>query len=68
MIAGDLVTIARSPWNHHSIFGYKNGDIALILQLSPETDQISLSSVKVFILRTGRRVTVPTMYVKKIGE
>ena len=50
------------------MFGYKNGDLALVLEWHPEPNQISLPSVKVLVFRTGREVTIPTMYAKNIGE
>ena len=50
------------------MFGYKNGDLALVLKSHPEPNQISLPSVTVLIFRTGREVTIPTMYTKNIGE
>ena len=68
MTCGDLVTIARSPWNQHAMFGYRNGDLALVLEYYPEPNQISLPSVRVYIFRTGRQVTIPTMYTLKIGD
>jgi len=68
MSPGDLITVIRSPWNRQSMFGYKNGDLALVLEYHPEPNQISLPSIKVFIFRTGRQVTIPTLYAQKIGE
>ncbi len=68
MRPGDLVMICRSPWNINSMFGYKNGDLALVLEWHPDPSQISLPSVRVLIFRTGREVTIPTMYAKNIGE
>jgi len=68
MKPGDLITIAKSPWDVRVLFGYKNGDIAMILEVFPYPEQISLPSVRVFVFVSEKIVTIPTLYVTKIGE
>ena len=60
--------ITNSPWNKRSLFGYKNGDLAIVLEIFPYPNQISLPSVRVFIFASEKIVTIPTLYVKKAGE
>lgn len=68
MKAGDLITIAKSPWDRRALFGYKNGDLAIILEVFPYPDQISLPSVKVYVFLSEKIVTIPTLYATKIGD
>lgn len=68
MKPGDLITIAKSPWDRRALFGYKNGDIAIVLEAFPYPEQISLPSVRVFIFVSEKIVTIPTLYATKIGE
>jgi len=68
MKKGDLITITNSPWDKRSLFGYRNGDLAIVLEIFPYPNQISLPSVRVFIFASEKIVTIPTLYVKKTGE
>ena len=68
MKKGDLITITNSPWDTRSLFGYRNGDLAIVLEIFPYPNQISLPSVRVFIFPSEKIVTIPTLYVKKAGE
>ena len=68
MKTGDLITIAKSPWDSRARFGYKNGDLAIILEVFPYPDQISLPSVRVYVFLSEKIVTIPTLYVTKIGD
>jgi hypothetical protein len=68
MKAGDLITIAKSPWDRRALFGYKNGDLAIILEVFPYPDQISLPSVRVYVFLSEKIVTIPTLYATKIGD
>ena len=68
MKKGDLITITKSPWDERSLFGYQNGDLAIVLEIFPYPNQISLPSVRVFIFASEKIVTIPTLYVKKAGE
>ena len=68
MSEGDLVTIAKSPWDRRCLFGYKNGDLAIILEIFPYPDQISLPSMRVFVFASEKIVTIPILYTKKLGD
>jgi hypothetical protein len=68
MRKGDLITITNSPWDKRSLFGYKNGDIGMILEIFPYPNQISLPSVRVFIFISEKVVTIPLLYITKTGE
>jgi hypothetical protein len=68
MKQGDLITISKSPWDRRALFGYKNGDLAIILEVFPEPAQISLPSVRVYVFASEKTVTIPTLYATKIGE
>lgn len=68
MKAGDLITIARSPWDRRALFGYKNGDVALVLEVFPYPSEISLPSIRVFVFVSEKIITIPTLYATKIGE
>ena len=68
MKEGDLITIAKSPWDRRALFGYKNGDIALVLEVFPYPNQISLPSIRVFVFVSEKIITIPILYAKKIGE
>ncbi len=68
MRKGDLITIAHSPWNERSLFGYKNGDLGMILEIFPYPNQISLPSIRVFIFASEKIVTIPILYIERIGE
>lgn len=68
MREGDLITIAKSPWDKRSLFGYKNGDLAIILEIFPYPDQISLPSMRVFVFVSEKIVTIPLLYATKLGD
>ena len=68
MKKGDLITIFSSPWDLRSLFGYKNGDIAIVLEIFPYPNQISLPSVRVFVFVSEKIVTIPILYTQRIGE
>tara|TARA_R100001509_G_scaffold77334_1_gene43299 strand:+ start:657 stop:863 length:207 start_codon:yes stop_codon:yes gene_type:complete len=68
MSRGDLITIAKSPWDKRLLFGYKNGDLAIILEVSPTPPTISLPSIKVFVFASEKTVTIPRMYATKLGD
>ncbi len=68
MKAGDLITIAKSPWDRRALFGYKNGDVALVLEVFPYPSEISLPSIRVFVFVSEKIITIPTLYATKIGE
>lgn len=63
MRKGDLVTISSSPWDERSLFGYKNGDIAIVLEIFAYPNEISLPSVRVFIFASEKIVTIPLLYI-----
>ena len=67
MEVGDLITISKSPWDIRALFGYKNGDLAMVLEIFPYPDQISMPSVRVFIFASEKIVTIPTIYISEIG-
>lgn len=68
MKAGDLITIAKSPWDRRALFGYKNGDVGLVLEVFPYPSEISLPSIRVFVFVSEKIITIPTLYATKIGE
>jgi hypothetical protein len=68
MRKGDLITIAKSPWDERSLFGYKNGDLGMILEVFPYPNQISLPSIRVFVFASEKIVTIPILYIERIGE
>jgi hypothetical protein len=68
MRKGDLITIAKSPWDERSLFGYKNGDLGMILEVFPYPNQISLPSIRVFVFAFEKIVTIPILYIERIGE
>ena len=68
MSPGDLITIAKSPWDERMLFGYKNGDLAIVLEVFPYPREISLPSIRVFVFVSEKIVTIPTLYATKIGE
>jgi hypothetical protein len=68
MQAGDLIMIGSCPWDVRSMFGYRNGDIALVLEVFPYPSEITLPSVRVFIFISEKIVTIPMLYAEKIGE
>lgn len=68
MNQGDLITIAKSPWDKRSLFGYKNGDIAIVLEVFPYPDELSLPSMRVFVFVSEKIITIPILYATKIGE
>lgn len=68
MKAGDLITIAKSPWDRRALFGYKNGDIAIVLEVFPYPDEITLPSMRVFVFVSEKIITIPMLYAHKIGE
>lgn len=68
MKKGDLITIYSSPWDKRSLFGYKNGDLAMVLEVFPYPNEISLPSVRVFIFASEKIVTIPILYIQRIGE
>ena len=65
---GDLVTIAKSPWDKRLLFGYKNGDVAIVLEVNPTPSPISLPSIRVFVFASEKIVTIPKMYATKLGD
>jgi len=68
MRKGDLVIIISSPWEKRSLFGYENGDVAVVLETFPYPDSMSLPSVRIYVFTSSITVTVPILYVEKIGE
>lgn len=68
MNEGDLVTIAKSPWDERCLFGYQNGDLAIVLEIFPYPNQISLPSIRVFVFASEKIVTIPILYTKKLGD
>jgi hypothetical protein len=68
MVSGDLVYISNSPWDKRSLFGYKNGDLGIVLEVFPYPEQISLPSIRVFIFVSEKIVTIPILYATKSGE
>lgn len=68
MKKGDLITIAKSPWDERSLFGYQNGDLGIVLEIFPYPNQISLPSIRVFIFASEKIVTIPILYIERIGE
>lgn len=68
MKEGDLITIAKSPWDRRALFGYKNGDVALVLEVFPYPSQISLPSLRVFVFVSEKTITIPLIYASKIGD
>jgi hypothetical protein len=68
MKKGDLITIAKSPWDIRTLFGYKNGDLAIILEVFQYPDEISLPSIKVFVFISEKIVTIPKLYATKLGD
>ena len=65
MERGDLITIAKSPWDRRALFGYKNGDLAIVLEVDPAPNQISLESIRVYVFASDKTVTIPTLYATK---
>jgi hypothetical protein len=68
MKVGELVIIYKSPWNVHAMFGYKNGNLAIVLRYDPTPSDMIQPSVRVFVFETEKTITIPVMYVKKIGD
>jgi hypothetical protein len=68
MQRGDLITISKSPWDIRALFGYKNGDLAMVLEVFPYPNHISLPSVRVFVFVSEKIVTIPTLYIAELGE
>lgn len=68
MKEGDLIAIAKSPWDKRSLFGYKNGDIGIVLEVFPYPDELSLPSMRVFVFVSEKIITIPILYAIKIGE
>ena len=68
MKKGDLITIYSSPWDERSLFGYQNGDVAMVLEVFPYPNEISLPSVRVFVFISEKTVTIPILYIQRIGE
>jgi len=65
---GDLIIIEKCPWNARFLFGYKNGDIGIIIDDEPYRGQVSLPSIRVFVFLSEKVITIPKLYVAKIGE
>ena len=65
MEIGDLITISKSPWDVRALFGYKNSDLAIVLEIFPYPNHISLPSVRVFVFVSEKIVTIPTLYIKE---
>tara|TARA_B100000963_G_scaffold354336_1_gene370652 strand:- start:756 stop:962 length:207 start_codon:yes stop_codon:yes gene_type:complete len=68
MKEGDLIIITRSPWDTRALFGYKNGDVAIILEVFPYPTQISLPSLRVFIFASEKIITIPLIYATDLGD
>ena len=68
MNPGDLITIAKSPWDRRALFGYKNGDVAIVLEVFPYPSEISLPSIRVFVFVSEKIITIPLLYAAKIGD
>jgi hypothetical protein len=68
MEVGDLITISKSPWDRRVLFGYKNGDVAMVLQLHPIPSHFSLPSVIVYVFASNKTVTIPILYITTTGE
>jgi len=68
MKPGDLITIGACPWDVRSMFGYRNGDIAMVLEVFPYPSEITLPSVRVFIFISEKIVIIPMLYATKTGE
>tara|TARA_Y100001972_G_scaffold65930_1_gene80316 strand:- start:318 stop:524 length:207 start_codon:yes stop_codon:yes gene_type:complete len=68
MKQGDLIIITRSPWDTRALFGYKNGDVAMILEVFPYPTQISLPSLRVFIFASEKIITIPLIYATDLGD
>ena len=68
MEAGELVLICNSPWDERCLFGYKNGDLGIVLEVFPYPNSISLPSVRVFVFDSEKIVTIPTLYATKLGD
>ena len=68
MKEGDLITISKSPWDRRALFGYKNGDVALVLEVFSYPSQISLPSLRVFVFVSEKTITIPLIYASKIGD
>jgi hypothetical protein len=68
MNEGDLVIIAKSPWDERCLFGYQNGDLAIVLEIFPYANQISLPSIRVFVFASEKIVTIPILYATKLGD
>ena len=65
---GDLITIAKSPWDERCLFGYANGDLAIVLEIFPYPSEISLPSMRVFVFVSEKTVTIPLLYATKLGD
>tara|TARA_X000001382_G_scaffold111658_1_gene88593 strand:+ start:124 stop:330 length:207 start_codon:yes stop_codon:yes gene_type:complete len=68
MSPGDLIAITRSPWDTRALFGYKNGDVAIILEVFPYPTEISLPSLRVFIFASEKIITIPLIYATNLGD
>jgi len=68
MEVGDLIIISKSPWERRVLFGYKNGDVAMVLQIHPISTHFSLPSVRVYVFASNKTVTIPILYITKAGE
>ena len=68
MNPGDLITITKSPWDRRALFGYENGDIAIVLEMFPYPTEISLPSIRVFVFVSEKIITIPLLYATKIGD
>lgn len=68
MNVGDMVTIGYCPFDSPNLFGYQNGDIGIIVNLS-DANIVTYNSpsAKIWLLR-GEYVEVPVRYLKKSGE
>lgn len=68
MREGDLIVITNSPWNERCLFGYANGDLAIVLEVFPYPSEISLPSIRVFVFVSEKIVIIPFLYVTKLGD
>ena len=67
MAAGDLVTIKYCPFDSPNLFGYQNGDIAIVTAiLNADLATIGNPSARLWLLNSGHRVIVPIQYIEKM--
>lgn len=64
MEIGDLVIIDASPFDSANLFGYKNGDLGIILRISYSCDVYECFIVKLF--RDEKVYHIPRTYMNKL--